>query len=804
MGTIDYMSPEQCENMADVDIRGDIYSLGCTFYYLVAGQPPYPENQFDTLRKTMMAHIVGSIPRLTDEIPETPAELEEIFERMLAKERYQRFQTPLELADALEPFADSEQLHGFLERWKREQGIGSGNPDSVHLRKPDTECKEHGKSTERIFAQSTKIQSKWDESDRRVLPHLAHGWRVIVTLIATLIAIPVLVAALLPFLPRTAKMNPQVEQAKLNLAQLPGLNGCWWFEEIPWFIPPVRELFMRKLAESPDTTAVPGNDPEKYFDPNVSAVDEWLWSLTEKYLNGLTPPQRELVVALHNFINDNNSESQNPLKSAIETFEASLSSEAKAIDLHTLANLKHRLAMFSENKGDAEIAVNCYETALAKYAEESRSSPDLEMLAILCRSDGLRVEYDYIAHAENKRIDHFDALFGKFEELCALCDMGKLSPMLEIEFRVAYATLATEAGKFDRAEHQFRLANKPLGDHILLMQAHPLKAYIAERRAWFLTDRWRMKEAEALFADAKRYRENNLEMSGNRHTMIYVLDNMQGLAMTAHYLGYSDSAEAQYRQAQNLIDKTISDWIASSQQGVPRDMQFPAGLYERAGNIRERRADCTFYGGAASGIGRERFGEMADLYRQAAEFHDAPGMKQVMRFKQAILLMLSGGEQFTEGETIFRKVADEKLELSGNQTRYDLMRQLAEAVLALQKNGATDGQPDEEEALSVSRQQSREALYRLLDMFSYPTNPNPVTISEDESGRRENLEIWLFASELLLNDLLENGEYDLATRDLIHLVSALSVLRKNRQVSRADLEPFTRRFLDLSSRVREK
>ena len=43
IGTVDYIAPEQAKDSHLVDIRGDLYSLGCTFYYLLAGRPPFPD-----------------------------------------------------------------------------------------------------------------------------------------------------------------------------------------------------------------------------------------------------------------------------------------------------------------------------------------------------------------------------------------------------------------------------------------------------------------------------------------------------------------------------------------------------------------------------------------------------------------------------------------------------------------------------------------------------------------------------------------------------------------------------------------
>jgi serine/threonine protein kinase len=101
IGTADYLSPEQARNANHVDIRGDIYSLGCSLYYLLVGQPPFPDG---SLMSKIMQHQTAE-PRPIDSFRhDVPAGVVAVVRRMMAKHPEDRFQTPASVALALTPF----------------------------------------------------------------------------------------------------------------------------------------------------------------------------------------------------------------------------------------------------------------------------------------------------------------------------------------------------------------------------------------------------------------------------------------------------------------------------------------------------------------------------------------------------------------------------------------------------------------------------------------------------------------------------------------------------------------------------
>jgi serine/threonine protein kinase len=100
VGTADYLSPEQAANPHGVDIRGDIYSLGCTLYFLLTGQTPFDGTT--VMQKIMQHQSVEPVP-VEKLNPEVPPALAAIIRRMMAKKPEARFQTPAAVAIALKP-----------------------------------------------------------------------------------------------------------------------------------------------------------------------------------------------------------------------------------------------------------------------------------------------------------------------------------------------------------------------------------------------------------------------------------------------------------------------------------------------------------------------------------------------------------------------------------------------------------------------------------------------------------------------------------------------------------------------------
>jgi eukaryotic-like serine/threonine-protein kinase len=115
MGTPDFLAPEQAFDSHAIDIRADLYSLGCTFYFLLSGRVPFPGGALteklirqrkeeptavDMARREQLRQY-GHFNNL-DTAGEVPGPIADIVRKLMAKAPADRFQTPAELVEALE------------------------------------------------------------------------------------------------------------------------------------------------------------------------------------------------------------------------------------------------------------------------------------------------------------------------------------------------------------------------------------------------------------------------------------------------------------------------------------------------------------------------------------------------------------------------------------------------------------------------------------------------------------------------------------------------------------------------------
>lgn len=99
IGTPAFISPEAIRRRKEIDVRSDLYSLGCTFYRLLTGVNPYPGK---TVKEILLGHLRAPVPRVSDKKPNLPRDLDEVIFRLMQKDPVERYATPQELRQALD------------------------------------------------------------------------------------------------------------------------------------------------------------------------------------------------------------------------------------------------------------------------------------------------------------------------------------------------------------------------------------------------------------------------------------------------------------------------------------------------------------------------------------------------------------------------------------------------------------------------------------------------------------------------------------------------------------------------------
>lgn len=99
MGTVDFMSPEQATNTRNANEQSDIYSLGCTLYFLMTGRAMFDG---ETCMERLLAHHQDSRPSLVTTVSKIPVALQDVFAKMTARQPGDRYESMEEVAESLE------------------------------------------------------------------------------------------------------------------------------------------------------------------------------------------------------------------------------------------------------------------------------------------------------------------------------------------------------------------------------------------------------------------------------------------------------------------------------------------------------------------------------------------------------------------------------------------------------------------------------------------------------------------------------------------------------------------------------
>lgn len=165
LGTADYVAPEQSINSYKVDHRADIYSLGCTLYFALAGRPPFPsDSAIDKIRahRELRPEFIHEVRK------DVPQRVAAIVHKMMAKRPENRIQTAADVAKLLEPFSRREPLEFDFSRVVKARAKWAKRREALRqLRERDDAttraAQSYAEMRSRMEASSSKAETPSDE-----------------------------------------------------------------------------------------------------------------------------------------------------------------------------------------------------------------------------------------------------------------------------------------------------------------------------------------------------------------------------------------------------------------------------------------------------------------------------------------------------------------------------------------------------------------------------------------------------------------------------------------------------------------
>ncbi len=458
------------------------------------------------------------------------------------------------------------------------------------------------------------------------------GWSCVLLAVAVVLAV-------------FSQMNEPVAR-DVTLMTLPALDGPWWFDEMPYLIPPARE----QLARSED-----------FKFPRTAAEVRRFKERTNKAVRALSETTEDTVLSavLENLLK----RSVNP-DDVLTSIPESLAAENPAWE-HTRGNLAHLL-------GDHQVAEQHYRKALRDYRPEPSGHRGL---ISLCLSDLARSQ----------------AASGRSEDADENCDRA-LDAM--IDYQAPFFRASCLAGRADacrrfeaweEAERSLLEAKRVLED-AGVESGHPLMTYIHQRFGWLYLDDWKLKDGLHAFTGAIQSRERWLESAADESlsTKIRHQHDEMALAMCQRYAGETDKAIVGY--------EGVRQELHAMRQRVNRKPSVYREWTNRYYNNSERLGDCYLFSAAGAQQASHHFQQAAlDLQREleAMSPDKAPTYRpQYGRIlaKAAIAKMLVEGQQ-APLKALSAELGN--LELEGNnKTLLDLFLTIGQIIVDSRVRGS--------------------------------------------------------------------------------------------------------------------
>lgn len=654
MGSAYYMSPEQWQS-SQVDIRADIYSLGCTFYHLITGRAPFQDSAYNQ----KYAH--QNLP--PEPFPSqlgVPREVWRIAERMLAKHPDDRFTTPQLLSRDLEQVLPPMSLSAFASSLQ-DSATRANEKTEIPV---DTDSEVVAPSSRSLASHAYPRASRF-----RFQRWLAKRSRSVTLGLVVSIAIVGLVWWSLINNPKalTPKTHLADEVASItNIETAPGAIGDWWFKQTPWLTPTVRDELAKMIA---------AEETELSIRQRFEAMDQLL---ANGYMGEF---ERELIRFRQEYltgrVGEREMKSLATLESLSESFgrnaiaklislESVLSGSNDPRELHLLAAVQHRLgselAAYLSASGThdqrkdlllkylqsslSEVSLqeptDYFRQAQANYTAALDAYPSQHRLRALAYADFARLAFEAggkIAFDEGhkeaslnrmqlalKRPGEQQTIFAQVLHLCSQAYMYRKQG----EAEMAIATLMRGLQILDGNDAEMEIG--PM---------HPVRLALQERLGWANFERWDLVAAEEHFAtyiDCLDEIQLNQAQHWIEPMQVYRSHANMGRYMAMHYRGRQEEAVSNY---QSILD----DLGQSGSVAIRR----------RSLNYLDRLADAQMFGPhpnhEAAIEAFQRYGELeADL--------NVPALPILLKeLRHCIALALSG--RSAEARELFDSIAKE-------------------------------------------------------------------------------------------------------------------------------------------------